>query len=42
MILLQANYKNEFEKTKDKNTFKIVDTESYKLMKENEKLSDVS
>ena len=40
---LQPNYKQKYEKSKDKNVFKPTDTEQYKAMKENEKASsDVS
>ena len=40
---LQPNYKQKYEKSKEKNVFKPTDTEQYKAMKENEKASsDVS
>ena len=39
----QPSYKQDYEKSKDKNVFKPTDTEQYKTMKDNEKSSsDVS
>jgi len=43
LIHLQVIYKDAYDKTKDKNKFKITDTEQYKTIKDGEKaLSDVS
>ena len=42
-FVFQSLYKENYEKTKDKNKYTITDTEKYKSMKEGEKvLSDVS
>jgi len=41
--MFQPIYKQEYEKSKDKNVFKLTDTEQYKTLKDNEKASsDVS
>lgn len=43
LFLLQNKYKNEFEKSKERNKFSVTDTETYKTMKETDQAtSDVS
>jgi len=43
LCFLQPSYKQDYEKSKEKNVFKPTDTEQYKALKENEKTSsDVS
>ena len=40
---LQSSYKDDYQNTKEKNKYKMVDTELYKVLKDGEKcLSDVS